>query len=89
MTCVENLYFEEAKNAFEEVKKMEPDFYQINERLATTYLLLRDKENFQKYNQLCEHPLTIDNLIELQSLLNGEDKEELSQALKNILNALQ
>lgn len=88
MACIENLYFEEGKEAFEKAKEMEPDFFQINEKLATTYLLLRDKKNFLKYNQLCEHPLTIDNLLEIQKLLSQEDKESFDQAIKNLLNAL-
>lgn len=88
MACIENLYLEEGKEAFEKAKEMEPDFFQINEKLATTYLLLRDKENFLKYNRLCEHPLTIDGLIEIQKLLSQEGKESLEQAIKNIFSAL-
>ena len=39
-----------AKLAFEHVKEMEPDFEGINERLTSLYMLLKDKENFMKYN---------------------------------------
>ena len=89
MACIENHYFEEGKAAFEKAKEMEPDFFQINEKLATTCLLLRDKENFQKYNQLCKRPITVDSLLEIQAMLNKENNNSLDQTIKNILNILQ
>lgn len=78
-----------ARMAFEHVKELEPDFENINEKLASLYLLLKDKENFQKYNQLCKRPFQLEDLKKIEKMLESEDKEELAQAMKNILNALQ
>lgn len=78
-----------AKLAFERVKELEPQFEGINEKLASLYMLLKDKENFLKYNQLCEHPFQLEDLAKLEKLLESEDKEELAKVMKNILNELQ
>ena len=89
MSSLENDRFEQARTALENVKRMEPNYYGINEKLATLYLVLRDKENFQKYNQQCQHPITMEDLQRVQELLKKENKENLLQALKNILKTLQ
>lgn len=78
-----------AKLAFERVKEMEPGFEKINERLASLYVLLRDKENFMKYNQLCKHPLNQEELKKIEKVLEGEDKDELAKMMKNIISAIQ
>ncbi len=78
-----------AKLAFEHVKEMEPDFIGINEKLTSLYMLLKDKENFMKYNQLCEHPFELEELDRLQQILQEENQEELAIAMRNIFNALQ
>lgn len=78
-----------AKLAFEHVKEMEPDFEGINERLTSLYMLLKDKENFMKYNQLCEHPFRLEELDKLQQILQEDNQEELALVMKNIFNALQ
>ena len=78
-----------AKLAFEHVKEMEPDFEGINERLTSLYMLLKDKENFMKYNQLCEHPFKLEELNRLQQILQEDNQEELALVMKNIFNALQ
>ena len=75
--------------AFEHVKEMEPDFEGINERLTSLYMLLKDKENFMKYNQLCEHPFKLEELNRLQQILQEDNQEELALVMKNIFNALQ
>lgn len=77
-----------AKKAFEHVKEMEPDFEGVNEKLASIYLLLKDKENFTKYNQLCKRPVQLDELEELEKILQEEDQTEMAQLMKNILDAL-
>ncbi|MCD8184825.1 MAG: tetratricopeptide repeat protein [Bacteroides sp.] len=78
-----------AKLAFERVKEMDPDFEGINERLTSLYMLLRDKENFLKYNQLCEHPFQLEELEKMEELLNNENQKEFAKVMKSILNALQ
>ena len=77
-----------AKLAFEHVKEMEPDFGGINEKLTSLYMLLRDKENFTKYNQLCEHPFKLEELEKIQQLLVDEDQQDLAKAMKNIFESL-
>ena len=79
---------EYARSALERAKQLEPNFYEIDEKLATVYLLLKDKENFQKYNRLCKHPLTDQEMENMLELLKNEDKETLMQAMRDILDAL-
>ena len=78
-----------ARLAFEHVSELDPLFENINEKLAALYLLLKDKENFQKYNQLCKRPFQLEDLKEIEKLLESEEQKDLAKAMKNILNALQ
>lgn len=77
-----------AKLAFEHVKEMEPDFAGINEKLTSLYMLLKDKENFLKYNQLCDHPFELKELENLQQMLEDDEQEDLAQVMKNIFESL-
>lgn len=77
-----------AKLAFEHVKEMEPDFGGINEKLTSLYMLLRDKENFLKYNQLCEHPFKLEELEKIQQMLKEEKQEDLAKVMKDIFESL-
>lgn len=77
-----------AKLAFERVKEMEPDFDSINEKLTSLYMLLKDKENFIKYNQLCEHPFNLGELEKIQKALESENEEDLAKVMKSILESL-
>lgn len=77
-----------AKLAFERVKEMEPDFGGINEKLTSLYMLLRDKENFLKYNQLCEHPFKLEELEKIQQMLKEEKQEDLAKTMKDIFESL-
>lgn len=77
-----------ARLAFERVKKMEPEYQGINEKLASLYMLLKDKENFLKYNQLCEQPFDLNELQKLQQILEDEDKGDLAKAMKTIFESL-
>ena len=88
VTCMEYGAIEYARSALERAKQLEPNFYEIDEKLATVYLLLKDKENFQKYNRLCKHPLTDQEMENMLELLKNEDKETLMQAMRDILDAL-
>ena len=89
MACLEQGGLEQGRKAFENVRQINPDFHEINEKLATVCLLLKDKENFQKYNQLCKHPITMDDLQRVQEFLKKENQEGMLQAMRNILKALQ
>lgn len=77
-----------AKLAFEHVKEMEPDFGGINEKLTSLYMLLRDKENFLKYNQLCDHPFKLEELEKIQQMLKDEKQEDLAKVMKDIFESL-
>ena len=76
-----------AKMAFEHVKQLEPDFERINEKLTALYLLLKDKENFQKYNQLCTVPIDQEVLKELEELMDNDTNSarELFKMLRNFI----
>lgn len=88
--CIEFGQLAYAKWAFEHVKQLEPEFEGINEKLASLYMLFKDKENFMKYNQLCEHPLQLEDLEKMEDLLEkSDDKEGIMNMMKDILSALQ
>lgn len=78
-----------ALQAFEHVKELDPQFKNINEKLVSLYVLLKDKENFLKYNQLCKQPFQLEELAKMEKLLESENREELAKLVKDILNALQ
>lgn len=81
-------YLNYAKLAFERVQAMDPDFQNINERLTTLYMILRDKENFLKYNQLCRHPIQMSDLEHILKMLQEEKDEVLLKAMQRIYDAL-
>lgn len=81
--------FNYAKLAFEQVKQMNPDFEDINEKLAGLYVVLKDKENFMKYNSLCKHPLDWEKVEQLKQLLQDDGQDELTQIIKDIFDGLQ
>lgn len=85
MYSVEMGQLDYAKMAFEQVQKLEPDFEKINEKLAALCLILKDKENFQKYNRLCDNPIDMDVLKELEDLLQSEDCKDLLKMLRHII----
>lgn len=87
--CLECGITEQARIAFENTQRLEPDFPDINEKLAIVYLLLKDKENFQKYNQLSKRPFTTEDLQRVQEIMNKENKDHLVQNLKDMLDDLQ
>ncbi|WP_373725100.1 tetratricopeptide repeat protein [Bacteroides heparinolyticus] len=87
--CMEINQLNYAKKAFEQVKQMSPDFEDINEKLASLYMLLKDKENFTKYNSLCKHPLEWEKVEKLKQLLQDDNQNELIQIIKDIFDGLQ
>lgn len=86
--CMDINQIEYAKIVLEHVKKKVPDFEGINERLTSIYLLLRDKENFIKYNKLCKKPISQEELKELQQMMNEEEREEMAKIIKEIFESL-
>ena len=60
--------FPTALYCYEEVKKLEPEYPDIDRQLALLYLTIGDHENFEKYNRLCG------NQIDLHSILRDIDE---------------
>lgn len=88
MCCLEMGKLEFARQAFENVQKLEPDFEGINELLTSVYMVMGDKENFRKYNSICKHPFQLEKLEEIQKWLENNNQEDLAQMMKSIFKAL-
>lgn len=86
--CAEFGHLNYARIAFEQVKELEPDFDNINEKLTAIYLLFNDKENVLKYNSLCEHPLPLDKLTDISNLPEGDRQRELMKRVADFLSIL-
>ena len=84
MSSMETGHIQYAQTAFEQVKKLEPDFENINEKLTALYLLLDDMENFLKYNQLCAHPFQAKDLENMLDLLDCKNRDEMIKRVKEI-----
>ena len=84
MSSMETGHIQYAQTAFEQVKKLEPDFENINEKLTALYLLLDDMENFLKYNQLCAHPFQAKDLENMLDLLYCKNRDEMIKRVKEI-----
>lgn len=76
--------FSLAKKAFECVKEEDPDFKGINERMAVLYLLMKDRENFMKYNRLCAHPMKADKVDELIAMMENRESDDLSRIVRGV-----
>lgn len=88
LNCLEMGVINYARHAFECVKEIDPDYEDINEKLTIIYMMLKDKENFQKYNQLCEYPFQLEDLMAVQKSFEGVDQEELAKAMNTMSNLL-
>lgn len=88
MSCLETGEIRLASIAFEHVKRIEPDFAGINEKLAIVSLLLHDKENFAKYNVLCQRPIGPDEQKLIEEAGQSDDLTQLLQAVTQILDML-
>ena len=84
ISSMETGHIQYAQTAFEQVKKLEPDFENINEKLTALYLLLDDMENFLKYNQLCAHPFQAKDLENMLDLLDCKNRDEMIKRVKEI-----
>ena len=51
-------------------------------------MLLKYKENFIKYNQLCEQPFNLEELEKIQQMLEEEDQGDLAKVMKSIFESL-
>lgn len=86
--CMELGQLEYARIAFEHVKELEPNFNNINEKLTIVFMLMHDKDNFQKYNQQCKHPMNSEKLENLYRQLKNIDKDNMAQTIKKIFDSL-
>nr|WP_321331327.1 tetratricopeptide repeat protein [uncultured Bacteroides sp.] len=78
--------YEWAKHIFEEIKNMDPDFEDINKYLACACLMLKDRDGFYIYNSLVEEPLDILTVYSILGYEKEEDKSEITDEIKTILN---
>ncbi len=88
--CLELLQLPTASLAFERVKELDPDYPNINERLAATYLSLGEQEKFLKYNQMSDTPIRLE---EVEVLINemergDQDQKRMAEMLRNIAKAM-
>lgn len=66
--CLNYSMLENTRMYFEEAKKLEPEYPNIDIRLASLCLLQQDYEGFAKYNQLLDPPLSIKDIQEALAL---------------------
>lgn len=88
MNCLEAGEIRLASIAFGHIKRIEPDFAAINEKLAVVSLLLRDKEKFAKYNALCQRPIGPDEQKLIEEAGRSDNQTQLLQAVAQILDML-
>ncbi|MDO4163725.1 MAG: tetratricopeptide repeat protein [Bacteroides sp.] len=86
VSCLETGRMEHARTAFERVKELDPDYEGINEKLTSLYIVLRDKENFKKYNKLCAHPLTPKDL---NRILPNDNDNDIIKAIKDFFGDIE
>jgi len=77
----ENL-IEEAKNAFEKAYELEPEDEDTLMRLAIIHLALKDIENFRKYNNELEEPLSENTMA---NILSSLDKTSFNDAIIKLI----
>lgn len=74
LDCIEEEKIDMARIALEQVKKLEPDFDGINERLASVYMMLQEYDKFMEYNQLCENPISKEDLKRFEERLREQSE---------------
>ena len=87
--CIEAGYLKLAQEALEKTKALQPDFYNINEKLAALYLVLNDEENFEKYNALCKRPMRQQEVDKFRKQATLQTPNEAMQIINSILDCLQ
>lgn len=72
-------------NAFcyEQIKELEPDYPDIDRRLAMTYLAMGDHENFHKYNRLSGYKIDLNTILKEMEEIKEEDDPGVTQAVEN------
>ncbi len=73
---------------YENIKKLEPDFDRIDERLALIYLLLEDWPNFETHNRLCRNPISEEEQQYITDFMARTDGQGLPALIKDIINKL-
>lgn len=77
-----------AKYAFEKVSELDPHYEGINERLALLYMVLRDKENFVKYNSKCKNPFQMEEFEAVLNELSNSDDKDMASYMEKVIKAL-
>lgn len=83
MSSMETGHIQYAQTAFEQVKKLEPDFENINEKL-TAFICYSTTWRTSKYNQLCAHPFQAKDLENMLDLLDCKNRDEMIKRVKEI-----
>lgn len=74
---------ENARLCFEEVKNIDPEYPGINGRLASVCMLMGDHKGFNKYNQLAEYPI---NLEDFREALTEKGNEAIARKVEEFLS---
>lgn len=81
-----SMEFEQISTAafcYEQIKEMEPDYPDIDRRLAMTYLAMGDYENFQNYNRLSGNKIDLNTMLKEMEEIKEEDDPGVTEALEN------
>ena len=78
----------QASQAFEQTKELDPGYPHIHEKLAMSYLMAGDKEQFEHYNRLSAYPIRQERLDSFYEQLNNIDKEDMMQLINRLLRSL-
>ncbi len=80
--------WEYARYALEKVSEMEPNYEGVNERLALLFMILRDKENFVKYNSRSQNPFEMEDFEAVLAELSNTDQKDLALYMQKVIKAL-
>lgn len=69
-------------HCYEQIKELEPDYLEIDRRLAMTYLAIGDHKNFEKYNEMSEDKIDLDVLLGQMLDIKEEDEPGIGESVK-------
>lgn len=76
---------DDAKEYYEKVYEMNPEYEDVAERLCIISLMLQDIDDFFKYNSNCKHPIDEEAIMRI---LSSEHREEDEATFKHILELM-
>ncbi|MBQ8674147.1 MAG: tetratricopeptide repeat protein [Bacteroides sp.] len=83
--CMECGQLENSKVAFLKAKEIEPEYLDVNEKLALLCMMTKDMEKFWQYNALCRFPLTEQQAQEVMDALKNLPTENISLSFTHII----